>query len=162
MNPNALLVEQAKVVPCLLGTVPSTSTPTRVSLKNYGKVTFLVFVKNATTVTGSAITLKQSKTVAGGSEKAVSFARAHRNIDTAAGDTLAEFAVTSDTFTTDATNSKNLLYVLEVRPDDLDVDGGFDVVGVGTGDATAATVTVIALLWPARHGGALDASAITD
>ncbi len=150
---NANFTEWAKVIASLVATVPSSSTPTRVSLKAYERVLFLILVKNATTVTGSAITLNQSKTVAGGSEKPVSFAKAWRNLDLAAGQDLAEFAVTSNTFTTDATNSKNLLYAIEVTPDMLDVDGGFDVVGVGTGNATAATVTVLAILWPAKYAG---------
>lgn len=152
---NGLLVEQLKPIPTLVNTVPSSSTPTRVSLKNYSKVTFLILVKNAATVTGSAITLKQSQDVSGTGEKAVSFARAFRNLDVAAGEDLAASAVTGDTFTTDATNSKNLLYAVEVRADDLDADGGFDCVRVGTGDATAATVTVLALLWPAKFAGPL-------
>ena len=154
MTPNAKFLEQAKVVVCLLGTVPSSSTPQRVSLKDYRRVLFLILVKNATTVTGSAITLKQSTTVAGGSEKALSFTKAHRTLDIATnGDTLSEFTVASDTFTTDNTDSKNHLYAIEVTPDMLDVDGGFDVVRVGTGNATAATVTVLAVLGPAGHQG---------
>ena len=162
MFPNSLLVETTKVVPCLVGTVPSGSTPQRVSLKNFQKVAFLILVKNATTVTGSAVTVKQSTTVAGANEKAVPFVKAHRNLDVAAGDSLDEFVVASNTFTTDVTNSKNLLYVVEVRPDDLDIDAGFDCVRVGVGDATAATVTVVALLGPARFGGLPMPSAVTD
>lgn len=154
MNINANFIEQAKVIMALFDITPSASVPSRVSLKGYERATFLVYAKNATTVTGSAITLKQSKTVAGGSEKPVTFTKAWRNIDLAAGQELAEFAVTSNTFTTDNTNSKNLLYVIEVTPDMLDADGGFDVVGVGTADATATAVTVIGILWPARYGAA--------
>jgi hypothetical protein len=146
MNPNLRLCDKHQPVVCLLGTVPSSTTPGYVSLKNFLRATFLVLVKNGTTVTGSAITLKQAKTVAGGSEKALSFAKALRNIDTGASDVLAEFDVSSDTFTTDNTNSKNLLYVIDVPAEHLDIDNGFDCVRVGTGDATAATVTVLAVL----------------
>lgn len=153
INPNAAFVEQVKIVEGLFAAVPTGSTPDYVSLKGYGKCTAVISVKNATTVTGSAITMKQATTVAGGGEKALPFSRAWQNIDTAASDTLAEVAVTADTFTTDNTNSKNLLYVVEVRPDDMDVHGGFDCVRVGTGNATAATVHVTYLLWPCRYGG---------
>lgn len=151
MNLNADLIEQIKPILGLASVVPSTSTPDYVSLKNYEKLTAIILVKNATTVTGSAITVKQATAVAGTSEKAVEFDKAHRNIDLAAADALTEFDVTSDTFTTDSTNSKNLMYVIEITPDMLDVDGGFDCVRIGTGDATAATVTVLYLLSGAKY-----------
>lgn len=153
MNLNANLTEWAKIIFALVNTVPGTTVPTRVSLKGYLRATVLIFVKNATTVTGSAITLKQSTTVTGTNEKAIAFTKAWRNLDLGVGQELAEFAVAANTFTTDNTNSKNLLYVMEVTPDMMDADGGFDVLGVGTGDATAATVTVQVILWPAKAGG---------
>lgn len=156
------LVDSAKIVIGLDPTVPSSSTPDYVSLKDYGHVTAIVLVKNATTVTGSAITLKQATAVAGTSEKALSFATAFRNIDTAAADALAEFTVSSDTFTTDATNSKNLMYVIEVDAAQLDVTNGFDCFRVGTGNATAATVTVLYILSSPRYSQATPPAAITD
>lgn len=159
---NAGLSEQVKIVEGLLGVVPSTSTPDYVSLKNYAKCTVLIFVKNATTVTGSAITLKQATAVAGTSEKALSFTTAKRNIDTAAADQLSDFTVTSDTFTTNSTNSKNLMYVIEVDASQLDVNNGFDCLRAGTGDATAATVTVIYILWGSRFTPNPLPAAITD
>jgi hypothetical protein len=160
MQLNALLSEQVKIVEGLLGVVPSTSTPDYVSLKNFERVMILIQVKNATTVTGSAITLRQATSVAGGSEKALSFSKAYRNIDTAAADALAEFAVTSDTFTTNNTNSKNLMYAIEVKAEDLDVNNGFDCIRAGTGDATAATVTVTYFLFGAKFP--TTQAAITD
>lgn len=151
MNLNAGLSEQAKFVNGLLGVVPSTSSPAYVSLKNYERVTINILVKNATTVTGSAITLKQATAVAGTNEKALAFSKVKRNVDMGAGDTLTEVDVTSNTFTTDATNSKNLRYVIEVKAEDLDVNNGFDCIRVGTGDATAATVTVEYVLWGRKY-----------
>jgi len=146
INLNAKFAEQAKIVTGLPPRTPSTSTPDYVSLKNYEKMTIVILVDNATTVTGSAITVKQATAVAGTSEKAVSFASALRNVDTDASDALASFTVSSDTFTTDATNNKNLIYVIEVTPDMLDVANGFDCVRAGTGDATAAVLSVLYIL----------------
>lgn len=160
INLNALLSEQCKIVAGLCPITPSTSTPDYVSLKGYERVTAIVMVDNATTVTGSAITLKQATAVAGTSEKALSFSKAWRNIDIDAADTLSEFAVSSDTFTTDATNNKNLLYVMEVKAEDLDVNNGFDCFRVGTGNATAAVLSVLYILSGPKFGTA--ASAITD
>lgn len=160
MQLNALLSEQVKIVEGLLSVVPSSSTPDYVSLKYYERIMILVQVKNATTVTGSAITLKQATAVAGTSEKALSFSKAWRNIDTGAADVLSEFTVSSDTFTTDSTNSKNLMYVMEVKAEDLDVNSGFDCIRAGTGNATAATVSVTYFLF--GHKFPTTTAAITD
>jgi hypothetical protein len=154
---NIPLIDQGKFVIGLDPAVPSTSTPDYVSLKNANRVTVLILVKNATTVTGSAITLKQATAVAGTGEKALAFDTVYVNTDTAAGDTLTKTAVTSNTFTTNATNSKNLMYQIEVKASDLDVTNGFDCIRAGTGDATAATVTVLYFL----HSNHVPANAIT-
>jgi len=160
MKLNALLSEQVKFVEGLLGVVPSSTTPDYVSLKNFERIAVIILVKNATTVTGSEITLKQATSVAGGAEKPLAFTKAYRNLDTAAGDVLTEFAVASNTFTSDSTNSKNLMYVIEVQAEHLDVNNGFDCIRAGTGDATAATVTVLYALFGAKFG--TKAPAITD
>lgn len=151
MNLNATLAEQAKPVLGLAPVVPSTSTPDYVSLKNYERCEIMVLVKNATTVTGSAITVKQATAVAGTSEKALTITKGLRNIDLAADDALASFDITSSTFTTDSTNSKNLLYVIDVKAEDLDTNNGFDCIRAGTGDATAATVTVMYRLYGPKY-----------
>ncbi len=160
MNLNALLSEQVTFVEGLGSVVPSSSTPDYVSLKNFERLAIVILVKNATTVTGSAITLKQATSVAGGSEKPLAFAKAYRNVDTAAADALAEFAVSSDTFTTQAVNSKNAMYVIEVKAEDLDVNGGFDCVRLGTGDGVATTLTVLYALFGAKFPTTV--SATTD
>jgi hypothetical protein len=150
-NLNAGLSEQAKIVIGLLGAVPSSSTPDYVSLKNYERLTIIVLVKNATTVTGSAITVKQASDVGATGEKAVAFTTVKRNLDMAAADALSDLAVASNTFTTDSTDSKQLMYVIEITPDMLDVAGGFDCVRAGTANATAATVTVLYILSGAKY-----------
>ncbi len=156
------LVDSAKLVTGLDSIVPSSSTPDYVSLKNYGHFTAVILVKNATTVTGSAITLKQATAVAGTSEKALAFTKVWSNIDTGATDTLVETTVSSNTFTTDSTNSKNLMYVIEVDAAELDTANGFDCIRVGTANATAATVTVLYVLSNPRYAGATPPAAITD
>lgn len=165
MNPTHLnLTDFAKVV---MGCPPAALTGAPgdgdyVSMKNYSKLTVLIAVLNATTVTGGAVTLKQATNVAGASEKALSFSKAWRNIDCAAADTLAEFAVVSDTFTTDATNSKQLLYVLEIDASSLDGDNGFDTVRAKVNSMNAAVASVVYILHPTRYGNPLALPAITD
>lgn len=159
MNPNASLTELAKIVNGLNQTVPSTSTPDYVSLKLYPNCTILIKVSNTTTVTGSAITVKQATNVGGGDEKPLAFTKARRNLDPANTDTLSSFDVTNNTFTTDATNNASLMYVLDVRPDMLDVANGYDCVRLGTGDAVNASVSALYVLWPLKHQGAAGVAA---
>jgi hypothetical protein len=146
------LHEVVKPVIGLMPILPSSTTPDYVSLKGTERVCIVITVDNATTVTGSAITVKQATNVAAGSEKAVPFTVMWANIDVDAGDALTETAVTSNTFTTDSTNAKNLMYIVEISLADLDVAGGFDCIRVGTGNATAAVGAVLYLLYPARYG----------
>lgn len=132
-----------------------------VSLKNFKRLTVVISILNATTVTGGVVTLKQASAVAGTGEKALAFSKAWRNIDTAAADTLAEFAVSSDTFTTDTTNSKQLLYVIEIDPSSLDNANGFDCVRVDVASMANAVGTVLYFL-EGKYNPSLAVAAITD
>jgi len=155
MTENAQFVEQAKIAWTLASVTPSSSKPKYVSLKDYERVTAVIKAVNATTVTGSAITLLQATDInnANSDEKAVAFTSAYRTLDVATnGDALTAFTVSSNTFTTDATNSKNNIYVIEITPDMLDIANGFDCVRVGAGNATATSIDVEMILWPAKYG----------
>lgn len=135
-----------------------------VSMKNYSKLTVLISVLNGSTVTGGAVTLKQASAVAGTGEKALSFSKMYSNVDCAAADALTETAVVSDTFTTDTTNSKQLMYAIEVDADDLDQANGFDCVRVDVASMANAVAAVTYLLWGSRYSkpaGGMPA-AITD
>ncbi len=148
MISNAALAEVAAIVPAFSNTLPSSSTPRRVSLKGYSRMTIILSVLNATTVTGSAVTVKQATDVTNSlsDEKAVAFTTVLQNIDYAAADAMAFATVSSNTFTTTAVNSKEALYVIDVTPDMLDIDGGFDCVRVGLGNGVATLVTAVYVL----------------
>lgn len=133
-----------------------------VSLKGYSGLSIVLTVDNATTVTGAAILLKQASAVAGTGEKALAFSSMLANIDTGATDTLVETAVTSNTFTTDTTDNKNLMYVIDVKPEDLDVANGFDCVRVDSLLMANAVGTVTYLLHGPRYASPIAISAITD
>jgi hypothetical protein len=156
------LVNRMKIVTGLAPVTPSSTTPDYVSLKGYDHLTIVIKAKNATTVTGSAITLLQATSVAGSAEKALAFTKMWANADTAASDALTATDVTSNTFTTATTNSKDLLYVIEVKADQLDTNGGFDCVRVGTANATATVLDVTYILHGARYNGTTMPAAITD
>ena len=72
---NAELHEQCKIVTGFTHLTPSSSTPDYVSLKGYNGCAIIIQALNVTTVTGSAITVKQATTVAAAGEKAVTFFR---------------------------------------------------------------------------------------
>jgi hypothetical protein len=153
---NGYLNEQAAIITGLAPITPSTSTPDYVSMKGFSKLTIVILADNATTVTGSAITVKQATDVANSAsdEKAVAFTKVWQNIDTGAGAALTETAVVSNTFTTTTVDAKNSIYVIEIDENDLDVAGGFDCVRAGTANATSAVLSVLYILWPAKYAGA--------
>lgn len=158
------LVDKAKIV---MGCAPAALTSTAgdgdyVSLKNYARVSIIMTILNATTVTGGTITLKQASAVAGTGEKALAFTKMYANVDCGASDTLVETAVASNTFTTDTTNSKQLMYVMEVDAADLDVANGFDCVRIDSTGMANAVGAVTYVLHPARFASPIAVSAITD
>lgn len=157
ININGRLSEQAYLVQaCAIGALTTTvGDTTYVSLKNYRKVCIVIDVTNAGSGnTGGTVTLKQATAVAGTSEKALSFSRMLANTDVAAAQTLVETAVTSDTFTSPTTNSKQLRYVIEIDSESLDVANGFDCMRVDVTGMVAATGMVSYILWGARFSGA--------
>ena len=159
------LTDKAKIVfgSPIIGALATTNGDCDyVSMKGYDRLTIVIAVDNATTVTGGAITLKQATAVAGTSEKALAFTKMLADIDVAAGDSLTETAVTSNTFTTDTTDNKNLLYVIELKAEDLDVANGFDCVRVDSLLMANAVGFVLYNLHGPRYASPLAISAITD
>jgi hypothetical protein len=131
-------------------------------MKNYSRATIVLQILNATTVTGSAVTVKQATAVAGTGTKALAFSTVYVNLDTAVNDTLVATAVVSNTFTTDTTNSKPLMYVIELHEGMFDTNGGFDCFRVELANATAAIVTAYYILWGSAFAGAGMPSALTN
>lgn len=133
-----------------------------VSLKGYAGCLVKLFVDNATTVTGGALTLKQATVVAGSDEKPLAFSAMWANTDCAAGDALTETAVTANTFTTSTTDNKNLMYVIDIPASSLDVAAGFDCIRADLLLMTNAIGFVEYELYGARHASTAAVSAIVD
>ena len=146
-------VDAIKPIFALKSAVPSSAAPQWVAMNNYGHITIFILQTNATTVTGSAITLKQAVDVSGTSSKTLAFKTYWSNTDVSANDTLTVQTASSNTFTTDATNSKNSIYVIEVDATDLDVANAFNYIQVGVGNGTANTIAVLYTLSITRQGG---------
>lgn len=122
-----------------------------VALKNCEACTIVINVTNeAADTVGGDITLLQATAVDGSDEKPLAFATMLANLDCAAGDSLTETDVTSDTFTTDATASKNLLYVIEVQRADLDVAGGFNCLRADCASMAHAAAAVLYIVHQCR------------
>lgn len=162
LNPNCLLSEQAKIVHALGSVAPSTSTPKYVCLKGYSKLTIVIGVKNTTAVTGSAIALLQATNVGNASGKTLAFSTARVALDTANTDALADFTVSSNTFTTNNVNSLEHLYEITIDEGQLDVANNFDCVRLVTGNSTNATLSVTYILWPAKFGRTTPLTALAD
>lgn len=159
MNVNARLDEQVQTVVAAAGLLLTSTLgdTTYVSMKNFARARITIVIADGTTVTGSAITLKQATAIAGTSEKALAFTRMLANTDYAASKTMVETAVTSNTFTTQTMNSKDSVYIIDVDASDLDIANGFDCFRVDcTGHAATGSrgCAVIYDLYGAKYSGA--------
>jgi len=149
MVPLNLLDRHKVVVGCAPAALAATAGDgDYVSMKGYDRLTIILSVLNATTVTGGEITLKQATDVTNSQsdEKALSFTSMFANTDVAAAEALTETAVTNNTFTTSTTNSKSLLYVIEVKATDLDINNGFDCVRIDSASMANAVGCAIYIL----------------
>ena len=148
-------VDSFSFVHAVRAVVPSSTVPPYVSMKGYDHITILIAYKNATTVTGTAVTLTQATAVAGTSAKALAFTTMFACVNDATTVAVTQTAVSANTFTTDATNSQNGFYVIEVDASTLDIQNGFDCIALGVGNATAATIDAWYLMggFPRFAGG---------
>jgi hypothetical protein len=155
------LVDTHKIV---TGTAPIalTAASDYVSLKNYGHATAIITIDNGATVTASEISLLQATAVAGTSAKALAFDTVWANTDTGAADTLTSTAVTSNTFNSDTTNAKNLMYVIEIDAADLDVTNGFDCIAVSCANGANSVGAITFVLGESRYQSPAAVAAITD
>jgi hypothetical protein len=156
---NARLDEQVTPIVAAAGLLLTSTLgdTTYVSLKGYRRCQIIISIADGTTVTGTAVTLKQATAVAGTNEKALAFTRMLSNVDYAASKTMVETAVSNNTFTTQTTNSKDSVYIIDVDSDTLDVANGFDCLRVdATGHAATASRGCVVLynLYGARYSGA--------
>lgn len=156
---NARLDEQVTPIVAAAGLLLTSTLgdTTYVSLKGYRKCQIIISIADGTTVTGTAITLKQATAIAGTNEKALGFTRMLANVDYGTSKTMVETAVSANTFTTQAVNSKDSVYIIDVDSDSLDVANGFDCIRVdATGHAATASRGCVVLynLYGARYSGA--------
>lgn len=139
-------VDKYAIVPAIVNKTATSLSPKLVSLKGYNHVTAIVTAVNTTGVTGSAITLAQSKAVNGANSKALGFDYMFASTDIANSVALTNTAVTSNTFTTANTANGILMYVIEVDAAKLDIANGFNTFNVAAANGTNTTLSITYLL----------------
>lgn len=132
------------------------------SLKDAHKAYIIVNITqgNAATI---ALTPLQASAVAGtGSKALTAVAPIVANLDTAASDALAE-ATAAANYTTDA-GVKNKLVIFEIDPAAcMDINNGFDCIGMSTGASHATNITsALLVMMPLRYSQATPPTAATD
>lgn len=148
------LHESIRIVTGRAGTVTAAASD-YVSLKNHSGITIVVIGANDATAVATTCTIQQATTVAGGSVKLIDGTQLGVNgvqqVDTATSDALSALTISSiGAWTTDDTDSKNFIYIVDISVEALDVAGGFDVVRLlqASGDAVQS---VLYLLWNTRY-----------
>lgn len=145
-------VDRYKTVLLCAPQTPSSFTSAWINMSKFSHASIFIAVANATTVTGSAVTLSQATDINGTSSKALAFTAYWQDLDTGASDAITQQVASSNTFTTLTTNSKNALYVVEIHDTDFDLANLFCTFQLALATATAATLSAVAHLFP-RNGG---------
>lgn len=127
-----------------------------ISLKNYQRVVITILVGN---LAGDiAVTLKQAKNVEGNGSKALAYTKILLAKATASPpedqDLWHEEAVTANSYTMAAATHDNYVFKIEIKGDDLDVNGGFDCIRPQLADpAAAAVIGIMVDLFDPRYRG---------
>lgn len=131
-----------------------------VSLKNYNRLTIVLFKDVGTAAQDPIITLEQAQAVAGTGAKALAaIDRVHTkqaavNLQAVGQYSLVEQAAAA-TYTDAALGEEAAIIVIDIRPADLDLDNGFDCVRARVADTGAGAGAMGALLYflsGARNG----------
>lgn len=129
------------------------------SMKNVHRAHVIAFIKqgNAATVT---VSLLQASAVAGTGSKAGPAVPIWSNQDAAA-DAFTRVAADAASFETSAA-LKDKIVIFDVDPAKLDINNGFDCIGVSTGASNAANITSVLLIAVNAYGQASPPSVLAD
>jgi|2_EtaG_2_1085320.scaffolds.fasta_scaffold00208_26 hypothetical protein len=158
------LIDITKIVTAF-GPVDVDSVPTEdwVSLKNADRITIVLMAGVLAGGAGSAVTLLQATTVAGGSSKALAFDTVYQKEGTlTTSSTLAKTDVTSDTFTMGTSAS---IYVIEINASQLDIANGFDCIRVDVAASAGSNAFIVSGLYVLggfRYNSGIAVEAVTD
>ncbi|RWQ16099.1 hypothetical protein [Mesorhizobium sp.] len=123
----------AGFVPVSMATAP---TEDWVSLKNFGRMAIVFFKAAGTAGDDPTLTLEQATAVAGTGAKALNFTRidVKQGADLFAIGEFTTIAQAANTYTEATSAEAQAIWVLDVKAEDLDVDGGFDCIRASISD----------------------------
>lgn len=166
---NNLLAEACQVV---AGIIPvdlagQANNGDWVSMKNFDRLTVIVFKAAGVAGDDPVITLKQASDVAGTGAKALNFTRVDAKVgaQTGIGGFTTNSQAAGNTYTDLVSAEAQGLFLIEVTSADLDVTNGFDCVQVSIPDVGAGGAQLgcaLYVLRGARFAGAGLPSAIID
>lgn len=169
MHLNHLLVEAAQIVAAIIP-VDSQSGANNgdwVSMKNFDRLSIIVFKAAGVAGDDPVITVKQATDVSGTSAKALNFTRIDAKVgaQTGIGAFTTVTQAAGNTYTDTVSAEAQGLFVIEFKAEDLDVNNDFDCVQLSvpdTGSAGAQLLCGLYILRGARYQGAGLPSAIVD
>jgi hypothetical protein len=168
MNPNALLVEQMQIVSAIIPIDLSAGANNGdwVSMKNYHKLSVVLFKAAGTAGDDPVITLRQASDVAGTGAKALTFTRVDSKVgvQTATGQFTTNTQTAANTYTDTVSAEAQGVFVIDVDASMLDRANGFDCVQLQIPDVgtNAQIGCALYLLWIPRYASTQLPSAIVD
>jgi len=162
---NSRLVEQAQIaiafnpVDLAAGNVASDW----VSLKNYERLSIVLIKNTGTGTEDPVITLQQAVNVAGGSAKPLTVTRFDRKTGAdlqAIGQFTAVNQAAANTVTVEG--GETSITVIDILPETMDVDAGFDCVNFTIADpgTTVSIACGLFILWGPRYGGLMPSAIV--
>lgn len=157
-NTNVRLDELVQVVPAFAPVDMSTgSGPTSdwVSMKYYGRCMILYTAAVGTAGGDTTLTFSQATDVSGTAVKALNIsspARVKSAVDITGVGTFTDVATSGNTFTDDTSGESQLVWLFDIKAEDLDIAGGFDCIRVAANDHSSAKIgTVQYILYDAKY-----------
>jgi len=121
-------------------------------MSQYRRVTIMISLDVSTGSDTGAVALTQATDTSGTSVKALGFEQMFANLDVGTnGSVLTETAVVSDTFLAGGAE-KAMVYLIEVRAEDLDVANDFDHLSITIADITNGIASVVFIAREPRYG----------
>ncbi len=155
---NHLFVEGCQIVPAIMpvNLASGAQTGDWVSLKNYGRCTIVVLIGVGAAGQDPVLTLQQGKSVSENSPVALNFTRIdvkQASALTAVGEFTKIAQAAGNTYGPSDGGENQKLWVIDIKAEDLDIDGGYDCVRASLSDpgTNSQIGTALYILSEARH-----------
>jgi hypothetical protein len=145
----------AGFVPVNMATAANTGD--RFDMKNYGRVAIVFFKGAGNAAEDPTITVQQHNAASSGTSKALPFTRVDHKIGTLA--SVGEFTTVTqaaaETFTLSTLGDSAAIVVIDIKAEDLDIDGGFEWISANVADVGSVSQVGCVLYFghEPRNGG---------